>query len=53
MDWLGYMAAGIHKLRMSDTEESRAGDFIVPIANQLSKEAWLLCFDELQVSAGP
>jgi len=40
--------AGLHAWRQRDKAD-RGGDPIIPIADRLADEAWLLCFDEFHV----
>lgn len=43
--------ARIHVLRQAMKEgRAKSGDPIIPVADELADEAWLLCFDEFQVT---
>jgi len=40
----------LHRIRTGARGESRKADLIAPLADEIAEAAWLLCFDEFQVT---
>lgn len=50
-----YLTLGIHAIKQTiprqyNVKKTQSFDPIAPVAKEISDEAWLLCFDEFQVS---
>ena len=51
---VAYLLTGIHEWKQSqpkgvDVQKNQSFDPIPPVADAISQETWLLCFDEFQV----